>query len=353
MKVNSISCRHSFTQTLLEVAQTDRDVVAVTSDARGSVTLDKFAAALPEQFVEVGIAEQNAVGIAAGLSSAGKKVFVCGPACFYVARSLEQIKVDVAYSKNPVKIVGVSGGVAYGALGTTHHSLHDLAVLRTFPDLHIVLPCDVRQTRILTRQLVDYSVPVYMRMGRNAVPDVYEKDRDFPIGGSYELLSGNDLTIIGAGETVYYCLEAGRRLQAEGIEARVIDMYSIKPIDRQAIIRAAEQTDMILTVEEHSLYGGLGAAVAEITAQNRPVPMKLLGIPDEHAVHGNAREIFRHYGMDTDGIYKAAKELFTKHTNPVSDYERAHHRDRSEHLGNEGNFVRQPLPSAEPREYRS
>ena len=312
MKVNSISCRHSFTQTLLEAAQADRDVVAVTSDARGSVTLDKFAAALPEQFVEVGIAEQNAVGIAAGLSSAGKKVFVCGPACFYVARSLEQIKVDVAYSKNPVTIVGVSGGVAYGALGTTHHSLHDIAVLRTFPEMHIVLPCDVRQTRRLTQQLVEHPYPAYMRMGRNAVPDVYEEDHDFPIGGSYELLSGDDLTIIGAGETVYYCLEAGRRLQAEGVGARVIDLYSIKPIDRAAILRAAEQTGRILTVEEHSIYGGLGAAVAEIVVQHRPVPMRLLGIPDEHAVHGNAREIFHHYGMDTEGIYRAAKELLAQ-----------------------------------------
>ena len=159
MKVNSISCRHSFTQTLTEAARADRDVVAVTSDARGSVTLDKFAAELPAQFVEVGIAEQNAVGVAAGLASAGKKVFVCGPACFYVARSLEQIKVDVAYSKNPVKVVGVSGGVAYGALGATHHSLHDIAVLRAFPGMHVVLPCDVRQTRALTQQLVNHPYP--------------------------------------------------------------------------------------------------------------------------------------------------------------------------------------------------
>ena len=309
MKVNSISCRHSFTQTLTEAARIDRDVVAVTSDARGSVTLDKFAAELPAQFVEVGIAEQNAVGVAAGLASAGKKVFVCGPACFYVARSLEQIKVDVAYSKNPVKVVGVSGGVAYGALGATHHSLHDIAVLRAFPGMHILLPCDVRQTRTLTQQLVNHPHPAYMRMGRNAVPDVYKEDHEFPIGGSYELLSGNDITIIGAGETVYHCLEAGRRLQAEGIGARVIDMYSLAPIDREAIIRAAKETGRILTVEEHSIYGGLGSAVAEITAQEFPVRMKILGIPDENAIHAKPLEIFHHYKLDADGVYETAKEL--------------------------------------------
>ena len=312
MKVNSISCRHSFTQTLTEAARADRDGVAVTSDARGSVTLDKFAAELPAQFVEVGIAEQNAVGVAAGLSSAGKKVFVCGPACFYVARSLEQIKVDVAYSKNPVKVVGVSGGVAYGALGATHHSLHDIAVLRAFPGMHVVLPCDVRQTRALTQQLVNHPYPAYMRMGRNAVPDVYEEDHEFPIGGSYELISGNDITIIGDGETVYHCLEAGRKLQAEGIGARVIDMYSLAPIDREAVLRAAKETGLILTVEEHSIHGGLGSAVAEITAQECPVRMKILGIPDENAIHAKPLEIFHHYKLDAEGVFATAKELLKR-----------------------------------------
>ena len=171
-----IACRKSFTDTLLELARQDKDIVAVTTDARGSVTLGDFAKELPAQFVECGIAEQDAVGISAGLAHSGKKVFVCGPACFYVARSLEQVKVDLAYSQNNVKILGVSGGVAYGALGATHHSLHDIAVLRTFPGMNIVLPCDARQTRKLVKLLVDYPEPVYVRVGRAAVPDVYEND---------------------------------------------------------------------------------------------------------------------------------------------------------------------------------
>ena len=151
-----IACRKSFTDTLLSLARMDKDIIAVTTDARGSVTLNDFAKELPQQFVECGIAEQDAVGISAGLAHSGKKVFVCGPACFYVARSLEQVKVDLAYSQNNVKILGVSGGVAYGALGATHHSLHDIAVLRTFPGMNIVLPCDARQTKKLVEFLIDY-----------------------------------------------------------------------------------------------------------------------------------------------------------------------------------------------------
>ena len=307
----TIPCRQSFTDTLLELGKKDAAIVAVTSDARGSVTLGDFAKELPGQFVEVGIAEQNAVGVSAGLSMAGKKVFVCGPACFYVARSLEQVKVDLAYSQNNVKILGVSGGVSYGALGATHHSLHDIAVLRTFPGMHVVLPCDVRQTRRLVEQLVDYNHPVYVRVGRNAVPDVYQDDSfDFQIGKANTIMEGNDITLVGTGETVYHCYEAGKKLKEQGINARVIDMHSLKPADTEVIIKAARETGKIITVEEHSIFGGLGAIVAETVVQNHPVPVKILGIPDENAIHGKPLEIFRYYGIDTEGIYQSALEFY-------------------------------------------
>ena len=306
----TIPCRQCFTETLLELGRKDKDIIAVTSDARGSVTLTDFAEQLPEQFVEVGIAEQNAVGISAGLAMAGKKVFVCGPACFYVARSLEQVKVDLAYSKNNVKILGVSGGVSYGALGATHHSLHDAAVLRTFPGMQVVFPCDVRQTRKLVERLVDYNHPVYVRVGRNAVPDVYPNDAfDFQIGKANVLIDGNDITLIGTGETVYHCYQAGKKLQEKGINARVIDMHTIKPADTDAIIKAARETGRIITVEEHSIYGGLGALVAETVSQHHPVPVRILGIPDENAIHAKPLEIFQYYGIDTEGIYKTAVEF--------------------------------------------
>jgi len=304
---NTIPCRQSFTKTLLELARKDKDIIAVTSDATGSVTLGEFAKELPSQFVEVGIAEQDAVGIAAGLASAGKKVFVAGPACFYVARSLEQIKVDVAYSQKNVKIIGVSGGVSYGALGATHHSLHDIAALRTFPGMHIFLPCDVRQTKKLIERLVDYTYPAYVRVGRSAVPDIYEhEDFNFEIGKSNTLMNGNDITLIGTGETVYHCLEAGKKLKEKGINARVIDMHTLKPIDSEAIIKAAKETGRIITVEEHSIYGGLGGIVSEIVVQNHPVPVRILGIPDENAIHAKPLEIFHYYGIDSEGIFNSA-----------------------------------------------
>ena len=304
-----IACRKSFTDTLLELAKQDKDIIAVTSDARGSVTLGDFAKELPQQFVECGIAEQDAVGISAGLAHSGKKVFCCGPACFYVARSLEQVKVDLAYSENPVKILGVSGGVAYGALGATHHSLHDIAALRTFPGMHIVLPSDWRQTRKLVKQLVDYPYPCYVRVGRAAIPDVYDDDNcQFEIGKAQMLQDGTDLTIIATGETVYHAYMAGKQLAAEGISTRVLDFASIKPCDEMAVIKAARETGKILTVEEHSQYGGLGAMVCEIISE-APVPVKILGIPDENVIHGTNTEIFHHYGLDAEGIVKAAKEF--------------------------------------------
>ncbi|MBQ9172475.1 MAG: transketolase family protein [Bacteroidales bacterium] len=304
-----IACRKSFTDTLLSLAREDKNIVAVTTDARGSVTLGDFAKELPAQFVECGIAEQDAVGISAGLAHSGKKVFCCGPACFYVARSLEQVKVDLAYSKNPVKILGVSGGVAYGALGATHHSLHDIAVLRTFPGMNVVLPCDARQTAKLVKFLVDFPEPVYIRVGRAAVPDVYENDDfDFEIGKANMLQDGKDLTIIGAGETVYHALKAGRELAAKGISARVLDLSWIKPFDKEAVLKAAKETGRIITVEEHSRFGGLGALVTEAISEC-PIPVRILGIPDEDVIHATSPEIFHHYGIDSDGIVASALDF--------------------------------------------
>lgn len=304
-----IACRKMFTDTLLELARLDKDIVAVTTDARGSVTLSDFAKELPQQFVECGIAEQNAVGISAGLAHSGKKVFVCGPACFYIARSLEQVKVDLAYSRNNVKIFGVSGGLAYGALGATHHSLHDIAVMRTFPGMNMVLPCDARQTKKLVKLLVDYPEPVYVRVGRAAVPDVYEND-DFELtfGKANTLLEGNDLTIVATGETVYHAYQAGLMLRDAGVKARVLDMAFIKPYDKEAIIKAAAETGRIITVEEHSQFGGLGSIVTE-TISEAPVPVRIIGIPDENVIHGKSSELFAYYGLNKDGIYKTALDF--------------------------------------------
>ena len=307
--MSNIACRKAFTDTLLKLAKEDKDIIAVTTDARGSVTLNDFANELPEQLVECGIAEQDAVGISAGLAHSGKKVFCCGPACFYVARSLEQVKVDMAYSKNPVTILGVSGGVAYGALGATHHSLHDIAVLRCFPGMNIFLPCDARQTEKLVKKLVNFNEPAYVRVGRAGVPEVYDNDDfDFEFGKANMLMDGTDVTIVAAGETVYHAFEAAKQLAAKGIKARVLDCSSIKPFDTEAIKKAALETGRIITVEEHSKFAGLGGIVCETIAEN-PVPVKILGIPNENAVHGTNKEIFHHYGLDAEGIVKTALEF--------------------------------------------
>lgn len=300
-----IACRKQFTDTLLELARADKDIIAVTTDARGSVTLGDFANELPLQFVECGIAEQDAVGISAGLAHSGKKVFCCGPACFYVARSLEQVKVDLAYSENPVTILGVSGGVAYGALGATHHSLHDIAALRTFPGMTVCLPSDWRVTKKLVRFLVDYPKPCYVRVGRAAVPDVYADDNfELLPGKAITVADGTDITIVATGETVWHAWQASLRLKEQGVSARVLDCSWLKPFDEEAIRRAAKETGRIVTVEEHSQFGGLGAMVCEVLSEN-PVPVRILGIPDENVVHGTNAEIFHHYGLDAEGIASA------------------------------------------------
>lgn len=305
-------CRKSFTATLLELARKDSNIIAVTTDARGSVTLNDFAKELPEQFVECGIAEQNAVGISAGLAHSGKSVFCCGPACFYVARSLEQVKVDVAYSRNPVKILGVSGGIAYGALGATHHSIHDIAVLRAFPGMNIVLPSDGNMTEKLVKFLVSYPEPVFVRVGRGEIGEVYENDDFDCIPGKANVLrEGDDVAILATGETVCQAVAAADALAAKGIHARVLDYTWIKPFDKEALHKAAEETGCIVTVEEHSVYGGLGALVTEELSEN-PVPVRILALPDEDMLHGSSKELFAHYGIDAAGIEKSAEEFFHK-----------------------------------------
>ncbi|MDP4151909.1 MAG: transketolase C-terminal domain-containing protein [Bacillota bacterium] len=302
--------RKSFTDTLLELAKKDRNIIAVATDSRGSVTLGDFADQLPRQFVECGIAEQDAVGISAGLATCGKKPYVCAPASFLSTRSLDQIKVDVAYSHTNVKVIGISGGISYGALGMSHHSLQDIAVMRAIPGITIILPSDKFQTREMTKALVDFDGPVYVRMGRGPVESVYSDGYcPFVIGKANVLKDGKDIAIIATGETVIEAVRAAEILSKDNKNARVIDMHTIKPLDESVILQAAEECGAILTAEEHSLNGGLGEAVAHVLIQNKHVPMKILGFPDESLVSGNSKELFEYYGLNSDGIVSQAKRL--------------------------------------------
>ncbi|OZB98235.1 transketolase family protein [Paenibacillus sp. XY044] len=311
--MNSIPNRQVICETLLELAKTDRDIMVLASDSRGSAAMAPFANAYPEQFVEVGIAEQNIVGMSAGLAHSGKKPFVTSPACFLSMRSIEQIKVDVAYSNTNVKLIGISGGVSYGALGMSHHSVQDLAVARAIPGLAVMMPADRHETKKMTEALVQYEGGVYVRIGRNPVEDVYPSyDYPFEIGKAVTMREGTDVTIIGAGETVRVALDAADRLAEDGVSARVLNMHTIKPLDEESIVKAARETGRIITVEEHSIYGGLGAAVAEVVVQHYPVPVNIVGIPDEPAIAGKTAEVFRHYGISAAHIQQLAHQLMNK-----------------------------------------
>lgn len=301
------AARMAFTRTLLELAREDATIYAVATDSRGSVTLTDFANELPDQFVECGIAEQDAVGISAGLATGGLRPFVCGPACFYTLRSAEQVKVDVGYSHTNVKIIGVSGGVSYGALGSTHHTTQDIALMRAIPDIEIYLPGDGPQMAAMTKYLAKSQQPAYVRMGRGAVPTVYEGDVPFVPGKANLLRKGKDAAIIACGELVYPSLEAAKLLSEEGIDISVYDMHTLRPLDKEAILEAAE-TGLVVTAEEHSIHGGLGGAVAEVICQSKPVPMRILGLPDEKLYSGTSAEVFNHYGLTPRGIADAVKQ---------------------------------------------
>ena len=293
-----------FSDTLQKLAATDRNIVAVTSDSRGSGKLVPFSNKYPAQIVEVGIAEQNLVGVAAGLASCNKKVFAVSPACFLTARALEQIKNDVAYSNNPVNLVGISAGVSYGALGSTHHSLHDFAALRAINNITIVAPADNFETEQAIILAAETNTPFYLRFGKKAMPPLEEIASDkFEFGKGRIIKTGNDIAIIATGEAVYPALQAANKLKEQGIQATVVSMHTIKPLDTELIRKLAAQCGAIVTVEEHSVYGGLGEACASYLLQHGfSKPFKIIGIPDEYTVTGSQQEIFNHYGISEKGI---------------------------------------------------
>jgi len=300
-----------FSATLQELAANDRDIVVVTSDSRGSGKLGPFGQKYPGQHVEVGIAEQNLVGVAAGLASAGKKVFAVSPACFLTARALEQIKNDVAYSDNPVKVVGISAGVSYGALGSTHHSLHDFAVLRAINNIIVVAPADNFETKQAIGLAVEINRPIYLRFGKKPMSDLKKENDDvFQFGKGRVVIDGDDVAIIATGETVYPALQAAKRLSNQNINALVVSMHTIKPLDTDLLKNVAEKCRAVVTVEEHSVCGGLGEACASYLLQNGiSKPFKILGIPDEYTVTGSQQDIFNHYGINEEGIANTALSL--------------------------------------------
>ncbi|MBL7737984.1 MAG: transketolase family protein [Chitinophagaceae bacterium] len=303
-----------FSETMQRLAENDKDIIAVTSDSRGSGKLVPFGKKFPKQIVEVGIAEQNLVGVAAGLASCGKKVFAVSPACFLTARALEQIKNDVAYSDNPVKVIGISAGVSYGALGSTHHSLHDFAVLRAINNIIIVAPADNYETEKAVELASQTPHPVYMRFGKKPMPLLNEANDDsFAFGKGRVIREGDDVAIIATGETVYPALLAANKLSEQNISTAVVSMHTIKPLDTALVKKLAEKCRAVITVEEHSVCGGLGEACASYLLQQGIMkPFAIIGIPDEYTVTGSQQDIFNHYDISEKGIAARAVSLLKK-----------------------------------------
>ncbi len=311
--MNKIPNRAAICEVLMEQAANDRDIVVLCSDSRGSASLAPFAQSFPEQFVEVGIAEQNLVGIAAGLAKGGKKVFAASPACFLSTRSYEQVKVDVAYSATNVTLIGISGGVSYGALGMSHHSAQDIAAIAAIPNIRVYLPSDRHQTRCLIESLLKDSLPAYIRVGRNPVEDIYEEGKvPFVLDRATVLSEGQDVAILACGEMVAPALRASRLLREEGIFAAVLDMYCVKPIDKEAVLQAEKNCKLLVTVEEHSPYGGLGAMVSQIVAEKGTARVIQMSLPDAPVITGNSQEVFDYYGLNESGIAAKVRENIIK-----------------------------------------
>jgi transketolase len=304
-------CREAFAETLTELARADSRVMVVCNDSMGSSNLVAFADEFPKRLVNVGIAEQDMVGVAAGLAGAGFVPFVCGAAPFLTARALEQIKVDVAYSDVHVVLCGMSPGLAYGPLGPTHHSIEDLSWLRAIANLTIVVPSDPAFTTQAVRWASSAARPVFLRVARFGVPLIDRNGRDFVAGRADQLRDGGDVALIAIGIMVPRALEAAQLLAEQHIEARVLDMSTLAPLDREAVLSAAAETGHIVTVEEATVHGGLGAAVAEVVVQHHPVAMRLLGVPGVFAPTGGTAFLLEHFGLTADGIATAAQELLS------------------------------------------
>lgn len=299
-----------FADTLQELATANRDIIAVTSDSRGSGKLAPFGKALPKQIVEVGIAEQNLVGITAGLAACGKKAFGVSPSCFLTARSLEQIKNDVCYSNVPAVLVGISSGVSYGALGSTHHSLHDLAVLRAIHNITILVPADNLETRAAIRYAATATRPVFVRFGKAAMHDVTPAGAVFEVGKACLVREGTDVAFVANGETVIHALLAAENLAAAGVSARVLSLHTVKPLDTAAVLAAGRECRAVITVEEHMIAGGVGEAVASTLLQAGLAPrFRMVGFPDEDTVTGAQADLFRHYGISMEGLSATALAL--------------------------------------------
>lgn len=308
--MNKIPNRAAICDVLMEKAKNDSSITVLCSDSRGSASLAPFAKEFPGQFVEIGIAEQNLVSIGAGMAKCGKKVFVASPACFLSTRSYEQCKIDVAYSNTNVKLIGISGGISYGALGMSHHSAQDIAAMSAVPNMRVYLPSDRHQTRLLIENLLQDDKPAYIRVGRNPVEDIYTEDNcNFEMDTAMVAADEENpqVLIVACGEMVRPAIGAAKILKEQNIAAKVLDMYCVKPIDTKSLLKSAEAAKLVITVEEHSPFGGLGAAVSQLISANQPKRVINLSLPDSPVITGTSQQVFDYYGLNAAGIAQTIK----------------------------------------------
>ncbi len=312
-KRDDIATKTGFGLGVLDAAQADKNVVAIGADITSSVSLDLFRSAFPERFISLGIAEQNCMAVAAGLALSGKKPVFSTYAVFSAMRTTDQIRISVCYNDVHVIIGGAHAGISVGPDGATHQALEDIAIMRVMPNITVISPCDATQARIATRKaILDLSGPVYIRYGREAVPDFTSVDQDFTIGKGQQIKSGDDLTIIATGHMTWEALKAAIILEKENINARVINIHTIKPLDEAIIIKAAKETGAIVTVEEHQVNGGLGSAVAEVVVRHCPVRIETVGMNDCFGESGQPAELMEKHGLTAGNIATKAKELLKK-----------------------------------------
>lgn len=310
--IEQLPTRNGFGDALVELAEKNLNVVALTGDLSESTRVQAFQQKFPERFFEVGVAEQNMMGIAAGLALSGKIPFVTSYATFSPGRNWDQLRVSVCYSKANVKIIGAHTGVSVGPDGATHQALEDIAITRVLPNLIVVVPCDYQEAKKATLAIGDYEGPAYLRITREKTPVFTRPESNFEIGKAEVLQEGADVAIIGCGPILYNALLAAKELAKEGVSAMVINNHTVKPIDEKVIISAARKCGAIVTVEEHQIAGGAGSAICEVLAKAYPVPVEMIGMPDTFGQSGQPEELMREYGMDVNAIVFAAKKVILR-----------------------------------------
>jgi transketolase len=306
--IGRFDCRVAFADALVSLAEADQRVVAVCNDSVGSSNLKEFKKCFPDRLVNVGIAEQNMVGVAAGLANGGLLPFVCAASCFLTGRALEQIKVDIGYSRSNVKLCGISSGMAYGELGPTHHSIEDIAWTRAIANMNVIVPADPIETAAALRAAAMYDGPIFLRISRQPVPNLLPPEYEFRLGPAIRMREGSDLTLIANGTMTCRAMEAAALLERDGLHAAVLNVPSVRPLDVEAIAAAAARGP-IVTIEEHTVYGGLGGAVAEAVVSTCPTRMRMLGVPGVFAPTGSAEFLFEHFGLTPENIRRVALDL--------------------------------------------